>query len=165
VALGMHLCGPLSFRAATLALRLPSVSGFVVCPCCLRGSLAKHVKHEAKRSSLEQYAVLVNTLQGCCHLELRSRDDEREVEIDYNLNVLSPKNGFVTHLKNDGTSSQTPRRRRAYNKYYDSKSARRSAWMTACLNQISTSWMSIISGSKVHRRWSLPECALLIFVR
>ena len=47
VAMGVHLCGALSPRLATLCCRLPAVDALCFCPCCLKGALGSFVQREA----------------------------------------------------------------------------------------------------------------------
>jgi hypothetical protein len=51
VVMGMHLCGALSPRLATVCCRLPCVDALIVCPCCLKGGLGGFVQREAKAVS------------------------------------------------------------------------------------------------------------------
>lgn len=45
----MHLCGALSPRFISLAANLERVDAFMLCPCCLKGSLGHMVKRNAKQ--------------------------------------------------------------------------------------------------------------------
>ena len=97
IAIGMHLCGQLSPRLLVLASHLASIDAASVCPCCIKGSLGDHVKRKAKASARPNYEVLLETLRELTARELADRGEALEVRFDANL--LSPRNGFVSVIK------------------------------------------------------------------
>jgi len=105
VVIGVHVCGALAPRVATVACRAEAVDAFFVCPCCLKGSLCRHVKHEAKRTGEDVYTVLVKTLKGVVDLEIASSGlqasagSEGRASSVVDASVLSPKNAFVGFIK------------------------------------------------------------------
>lgn len=129
IAYGVHLCGALSPRLATLACRLPCVDALVLCPCCLRGSLGRDVQREAAHAGggeAAHYPLLVETVAGLCRRQaFRGRGQpvnkpqqhreggeglpstalapmvRGEVTVEFDSSVLSPKNGFITVVKSD----------------------------------------------------------------
>ena len=68
IALGTHLCGALSPRLIDLCVRVPSIHGLVLSPCCLRGALGAKISQAAKRRrpGRPPYALLVETLAALC---------------------------------------------------------------------------------------------------
>ena len=66
IALGTHLCGALSPRLIDLCVRVPSIHGLVLSPCCLRGALGARISQAAKRRQRPPYTLLVETLATLC---------------------------------------------------------------------------------------------------
>jgi len=112
IACGMHLCGALSPRLLSLACHMRGVHALLLCPCCLKGSLGEHAKQVARRLGRPNYEVLVETLADLAGNELRvacglsAADDSttrmasaRAVAVEYDAQMLSPKNGLVLVLK------------------------------------------------------------------
>jgi hypothetical protein len=96
IAYGVHLCGALSPRLATLSCRLSCIEALVLCPCCLRGSLGRAVQKEAAKRGgghAIHYPVLVETMADLCRQEFLN------LEVVFDASVLSPKNGFITLIK------------------------------------------------------------------
>jgi hypothetical protein len=96
IAYGVHLCGALSPRLATLSCRLSCIEALVLCPCCLRGSLGRAVQKEAAKRGgghVIHYPVLVETMADLCRQEFLN------LEVVFDASVLSPKNGFITLIK------------------------------------------------------------------
>lgn len=94
--LGMHACGALSPRLLALASHLEEVDGCALCPCCIKGGLGHHVKQRARACGRPNYDVLLEVLAGVAVRECGERAD---VAISHDVDMLSPKNGFVTILK------------------------------------------------------------------
>lgn len=76
IAIGTHLCGALSPRLLDLALRVPSIHGLVLSPCCLRGALGAKIGKAGKMRKLDPYVILVDTLAALCREQLRQSDSE-----------------------------------------------------------------------------------------
>ena len=58
VAIGTHLCGALSPRLIDVALRIPSIHGLILSPCCLRGALGSNISRTARRAAKSRAKVL-----------------------------------------------------------------------------------------------------------
>ena len=118
VAIGTHLCGALSPRLIDVTLRLPAIHALILSPCCLKGSLGASIARVAKEAKPEvvdgPYHLLVASLAELTRGEMRrnaaSSADEVQCEpceegeedggggsvtIEYDAEVLSPKNAFI----------------------------------------------------------------------
>ena len=118
VAIGTHLCGALSPRLIDVTLRLPAIHALILSPCCLKGSLGASIARVAKEAKPEvvdgPYHLLVASLAELTRAEMRrnaaSSADEVQCEpceegeedggggfvsIEYDAEVLSPKNAFI----------------------------------------------------------------------
>eukprot|EP00520_Triparma_pacifica_P015905 CAMPEP_0118650836 /NCGR_PEP_ID=MMETSP0785-20121206/10458_1 /TAXON_ID=91992 /ORGANISM="Bolidomonas pacifica, Strain CCMP 1866" /LENGTH=363 /DNA_ID=CAMNT_0006543235 /DNA_START=323 /DNA_END=1410 /DNA_ORIENTATION=- len=93
ILVGIHLCGNLTPRLIDLGCSLDCCSGFVVCPCCLKGKLGSDCNCAGKALGGGQnnnYNVLIDTMRA----EAVSRGGGT-VKVEFDDKMISPKNGFV----------------------------------------------------------------------
>jgi len=96
VLTGVHLCGSLSPRLIDLGTSLQRCKGFVLCPCCLKGKLGSDCNGKGKvlGGQRSNYNVLVETMR--VEAAKKGGDGRAEVEVRFDLNVMGPKNGFIS---------------------------------------------------------------------
>ena len=103
--LGLHVCGSLAPRVAAIAHDASTVRAFAVCPCCLKGSLGKHVKKLALDDGVAYYAKLADVLLRVCRADAdddaKARPNARPAALALHRDdhMCSPKNVFVTVVK------------------------------------------------------------------
>ena len=64
LALGMHLCGALSPRLATLWAHVEAIDAMLLCPCCLKGALGAFAKTAAAEAIADPTARVRSSLLG-----------------------------------------------------------------------------------------------------
>ena len=117
IAVGMHLCGPLSPRLIDLAFAVDAIDALLLCPCCLKGGHGKAVAVTAKERGCDPYALLIETLRAICEREIESErspaapaapaapDGEgagappSRVQVVVDTEMLSPRNVFLALRK------------------------------------------------------------------
>jgi hypothetical protein len=103
VLTGVHLCGALSPRLIDLTFGIDGCRGSVLCPCCLKGKLGGDCVGAARQATdgSTAYSVLVDTLKAhALSTATASAEVGIEVDVSWDAAVLSPKNAFLTVLKN-----------------------------------------------------------------
>ena len=113
IAVGMHLCGPLSPRLIDLAFAVDAIDVLLLCPCCLKGGHGKAVAVTAKERGCDPYELLIDTLRAICEREIVSErsaaapvapDEDGGaprpcVQIVVDKEMLSPRNVFLAVRK------------------------------------------------------------------
>lgn len=109
VAVGMHLCGPLSPRLIDLTFAIERIDALLLCPCCLKGAHGKAVAASAKERGCDPYALLVETLRAICEREMASyasaeppaagEEGAPQLTVVTDGAMLSPRNVFLAVRK------------------------------------------------------------------
>ena len=115
IAVGMHLCGPLSPRLIDVAFAVDAIDALLLYPCCLKGGHGKAVALSAKERGCDPYALLIETLRAICEREIAGErapgapgapdDDEgagappSRLQVVLDTEMLSPRNVFLALRK------------------------------------------------------------------
>ena len=97
VMVGTHLCGSLSPRLISVFRDCGEVDVVLLSPCCLKGWLGKQVQNNAAQQQRVHYEVLCEELAAMLQPEQVVSGPNTCVKtwIEFDVNVLSPKNGFI----------------------------------------------------------------------